>query len=140
MKEKIEVVPVDLVVSFVGNLCSGCQAKWREMMATHRADMNRPTIVVIPAAEKQKKLWPRQMEKIINEVSNKNKIDPSVLRMKCNAPRFVQARRQVSIEARKLNISYPVIGKFLHRHHTTIVHLVEGKRPNAQIKEAHTRA
>lgn len=139
MKEKIEVVPVELVLSFVGHLCSGCQAKWREMMATHRADVEQPTIVVIPAAEKHKKLWAQQMEQIIKDISAKNKIDPSVLRMKCNAQRFVQARRQVSIAARKLNISYPVIGKFLHRHHTSIIHLVEGRQPRASFKNSHAR-
>src|SRR5258708_4601896 len=41
---------------------------------------------------------------------------------------IVDVRRRIAIKAREAGYSYPEIGRALHRHHTSIINLVSGRR------------
>lgn len=39
-------------------------------------------------------------------------------------PRYVAARRRFAFQARERGYSYPQIGRMLHKHHSSVIHMV----------------
>ena len=118
-----EQVPVELVLQYVSQLCSPCQEKWRQMMV--------PTIKPPSVPRQNRTLMTKTMNKLLSQVSRETGIPIAMIQMRSNDAKIVEARRKISIQARKFGIPYTFIAGIFHKHHTTIIHLVEGKVPRA---------
>lgn len=132
-----EVVPVEVVLQYIGKLCSPCQAKWREMMASYAA-MSSGTVTA-NRAPVDRGVFKQKMNEIICDISKKTGIPVDLIHAKTNDSKIVDARRQIAIRARAVPIPYTFIASTFRKHHTTIIHLVEGKRPHAPVKKTHAR-
>jgi chromosomal replication initiator protein len=67
-------------------------------------------------------------EQIVIRISAKYHAKPEHLRGQLRHPHLVKARKEVYLILREMfHWSYPVIGKFMNRDHTSIIHAI-GKR------------
>ena len=66
---------------------------------------------------------PSELEKIGDEASAKFGFDITELRRQDNSRKVVKARRWIVVRARQEGYSFPVIGAFLRRHHTSVINL-----------------
>lgn len=124
-----EVVPIEVVLEYIGKLCSPCQAKWRDMMANYPQSTG-----VLNRVPNTRVIFKEMMNEIISDVSKKTGIPVDLIHAKTNDSKIVEARRQIAIRARAIPIPYTFIASTFRKHHTTIIHLVEGKRPHAPVK------
>lgn len=114
-----EMVSLDAVVAYVSSLCPACQAKWREMIA-------KPSAVSTPRRPLTFAQAYPELFSIMREVAREGGVPLGLLRAKNNTAKCVELRRRVALRARQKGFSFPAIGKALGKHHSTIVHLVNG--------------
>jgi len=54
----------------------------------------------------------------------------------CRLPCQVDARRCFAVKAREMGYSYPVIGRMLHKHHSSVIHMVRKQNGSGCHAEA----
>lgn len=70
----------------------------------------------------------RHIRGVIKEISHKHDFTVRLVRSERRGPLLKAARVEISeILKYKYNCSYPVIGKFLNKDHSTIVYYLKGK-------------
>jgi chromosomal replication initiation ATPase DnaA len=68
-----------------------------------------------------------ELSNLLSSVANRNGLTVEELLERDNSPSLVKVRRQFAAEAHAKGFSLPEIGRVLHRHHTTVLNLLNGK-------------
>ena len=70
------------------------------------------------------------LDDLLLQASTMSKIHPSLIRNKGAQREVVHARTRFAVLARNAGYSLPSIGRFLNKHHTTVLHMIEKVAPN----------
>lgn len=76
---------------------------------------------------------PPHIGRILELVAANHGVSVQYMLQKGNQPNRVAARREASVELRKLRLSYPQIGQLFGLHHSCIVYYCRGKRHKAGV-------
>jgi chromosomal replication initiation ATPase DnaA len=110
-------IRLDDFQAVLDELCVFCHKRVRKVLA-ERLAMRAPVAVRAPLADLLTKTCIKHGMAEVQVVEGGN-----------SAP-LVRVRADFSVLAHNLGYSYPEIGKALHRHHTSIVHLVQKANGN----------
>lgn len=109
-------IPLSEVLCLFQGCCISCQAA-----ITARISRHKRTAAQVP----KKHIHPLLL--LLEQVAEKHSLTAEDLISKRQWLEMMDARRDFAIQAREKGYSFPHIGRVLHRHHTTIVHLVKQK-------------
>lgn len=90
-------------------------------------DLNQPKSLHVPLCKRALNGWQRKeaMEKaltLLQEISQAHKIDIKSLQHRAVFSHFVKARKEYCKRGRAIGISSTILGKMLHRDHTTVLY------------------
>jgi len=105
------VIPLNAVLELVGDLCSNCQEKVRRKIAHSQM-------------ETDSNFAKSGLLQIVEDTAAEWRVSVDAIQAKSNAPGIVRIRREIAQKARRAGYSMPQIGKAIHRHHTTVIHLL----------------
>ncbi|SRR6266403_2499238 len=105
------VVPLKDVLDLVEGLCSNCQAKVR-----HKIGMSQ--------VESSTNFTRSGLLQILEDTAAEWRVSVDAIRAKSNSPGIVRVRREIAKKARSAGYSFHQIGNAIHRHHTTVIHLL----------------
>jgi chromosomal replication initiation ATPase DnaA len=71
------------------------------------------------------KLEGDMIREIVKETAAEFLVDPQMILGKNQEARIVEARRNLVLRLRNRGMSFPTIGRWLNRHHTSIIHLCQ---------------
>ncbi len=106
------VVPMEIVLKIIDQVCSPCQARLRNFLSNEFAKLNRVTTH-------------HKIAEIMSTVSASLQIPVTEILSKSNTKSLVAARREIAVLARAQGYSLPQIGAALGKHHTTVLHLLK---------------
>ncbi|MEQ9426992.1 MAG: helix-turn-helix domain-containing protein [Cyclobacteriaceae bacterium] len=66
-----------------------------------------------------------QMDKVVKKVCMRHGYSITELRSQGRSPELILARKEAMTELRKLDFSYNSIGKYMHRHHSTVMNAID---------------
>ena len=70
----------------------------------------------------------KHIMEVVKDIADKHHFTVADMRGVRRGPKYTEARREISEVLRdKYNCSYPVIGKFLNKDHTSILYYLHGK-------------
>jgi len=134
---------VDEVAEMIGKMCLSCQ---KEMYNLLTKKVSKIRAQVVPQGLRELKFEELEkelsfgidgnggfLEKELTAICEREGVSTTAIRTPNNSARLVHIRRMFSKRARELGYSYPQIGRFLERHHTTILHLVKSKGCQGKI-------
>ena len=106
------LIPLRDVLQIVGDLCSDCQAKIRvAIMKTATAGPGDSVL-----------------NSIVTQVCNEANARPDDVRNGGNRKELVDLRAEIARRARLAGFSFPQIGRAMNRHHTSVMHLLKGRK------------
>jgi chromosomal replication initiation ATPase DnaA len=112
----IDEIYLQELLALIGKLCPDCQAQVRLLTSTQLDNRVASDVTT-------ERIYP-----IIALVAEERKLHVDDIISSSQHVDLVDARREISIRARARKFTFPAIGRALHRHHTTIVHLVNTGR------------
>lgn len=103
----------------------------QELLAPELAILNTPGAFP-PLLTRRKN--PDSLEVLLKETVRETNIPKAQILGRNNSPDVVAARRSFCVRARKSGFSLAYIGKFLGKHHTTVMHLVRTAQSEINIQ------
>lgn len=79
---------------------------------------------------------PPRITAIIRAAADRYEVTERLVLGLCQEKPCMDARRQVARRLRDEGYSYPVIGRYLNRHHTTIMHLLAHGTEEARVSRS----
>ena len=71
-------------------------------------------------------------QQIIAKICKKYGLRQDLVLSKCHSAYVLTCRKEIINELRTLGLSAPEIGRFLNRHHTSILNLIHGWKKNGK--------
>lgn len=119
MGEPNPMVQIEDFLAVIQDLCPDCCQRVK------RALIHRLAIKAMPVPL-PKKYVAKELAELLEAIAGDHDLTVEVIVGHSNEAPLVKARREFAKQARARGYSFPVIGRAMGRHHTTVINLLNG--------------